>query len=196
MQHFTEKELKKAKKKARSIAEKSFLTGPREIEFAISCQQEAVGKAHLAFLLDRFPGREEEIAATRRTICKAIRDQGRLEEAAEMDPSYTNIEKAIGARDCDDEDFGCGCKCDKPEGTDRKGRPCVWSVPRWRQVKETYSARHGAYVYLWECTKCGFLNLTPLVPGCMKEILKERGRPRGKGFVPKNDFDLGMTNGR
>jgi hypothetical protein len=99
-----------------------------------------------------------KVADLRKQRSKLLRDQGRIREAWEADPSEENAQ-ALEALDLAD-DFFCDCprpsKFVKKLGIEQLGE-------KWR-VKEVYYPERGGDCKLWICVVCGFKNISKRRP--------------------------------
>ena len=134
-----------------------------EHRFQIALQEEATARAREPIIAARLAAGEEcaaLIADTKALLVRALREQGRLAEALELDPDNQGILNGLAARDHDDQDFDCGCE--DQEAMDLSvGRRVKFS--RFAR-KSVVNAKYGGEVSLWICSGCGFLNMSPFAP--------------------------------
>lgn len=149
----------------------------RELEWllderrSLKAEQEAEDYSHHAIQLEaRLVEIETQIRHFSRELCIALRDQGRLEEALAADPSYVNqIAYGLEAIQSDDTAL-CDCEDDTVNGL----------VLQAQSIKKRmFSAKHGKFVYLVTCRKCGFKNATPILPDKLArmEAARSSGMP-------------------
>lgn len=101
-------------------------------------------------------GDEKRIRAAQIALSRVYRDQGRYAEALAIDPKPSRVEGWRGLTRHDD-DFECGCEDTSTEKDGRRVRRT-----RWRCVAQ--SPIDEPEVPVWQCDKCGFVNITNETP--------------------------------
>lgn len=124
-----------------------------EMRVAIAGQTEAIARIRLEA--------DPDDAEAKEGLLKALRDQGKIREALEIDPSHAGLLDGAAALQMNDEHFDCGCT-DPETHVESWGRAVTTS--RWYYKEVHYPAEYGGTVRLWICSLCGFKNISPSVP--------------------------------
>lgn len=161
----------RAKSAARLAATAAELT-PDEKHLAFMSRVEADARAELGRVAELLRGatsgrRRRLLRAKRdltRTLGRAVRDQGRLDEAWEIDPDLRPGialgREAIARPDTEE----CACPTPETPVVDEAGQWWAVTFPKHRLVKRYASAEHGQVVYHVECLYCGRPNARPDLP--------------------------------
>lgn len=152
-----------------------------DMELAFAIQRETNARANVELLNEQiiahwFDGRPRDIEAFKSALreqtaalARALRDQGRLDEAVEVLPSYA--EKLAVGREAIErpDDWECECldpnlvvfdKDDNVVGTK--------VVSKWHLLKRIQSAKHGGPVYFLQCSvNPTHYNATPTLPALL-----------------------------
>jgi hypothetical protein len=136
----------------------------------------------------RWEAEAQEILARVRVqaedLVRALRDQGRLDEAQEIARRYVPAEavrlEAGRAALLRADDERCSCPPFEFE-EEVGGQTKRLSSPNYQLVKELWSAHHGAWVYLLRCLHCADLNITPLLPPDVERLEGARAHPEWRG---------------
>ena len=104
-------------------------------------------------------------ATQNQALARALRDQGRLDEAIAVLPSYA-AKLEVGRRAIErDDDWECDCSDPEITVYDKDGNAVgTRVVSRWQPLKRIKSVKHGAYVFYLQCSRCGEYNARPTLP--------------------------------
>lgn len=96
----------------------------------------------------------------RRRLAEIVATQGRYLEASKITPVksekgfYKDIAEAVLKNDDD------LCQCDIPKEATDSGE--LLELPKFRNLKQIYSIKHGKFMNLLECNVCGVWNVRSL----------------------------------
>ena len=173
-----------------------------DMELAFAIQRETNARANIDVLSDQiialwFDNRPKDIEVLKEqlhvqtvALARALRDQGRLDEAVEVLPEYA--EKLAVGREAIErpDDWECECSDIMLATFDASGREQTKIVSKWHVMKRIQSAKHGGPVYLLQCQGCGVLNARPDLPARLYAQIAVATDPKNVPEGRGSDMDV------